>query len=74
MTGADISDVSEFQRTLSSQIALYGADLDGLRLGGGDPDEISALEMIVEELHRLRLEDLAEIARAALWRADPAPL
>lgn len=72
MDGADISDVSEFQRTVSRQIALYEADLAGLRRSNGELEEISAFEMIVAELRRLQLEDLAEIARAAVWRAGPA--
>lgn len=73
MDGADISVQSQFQQTVSSQIALYEADLEGLRLGGGDPDEISTFELIVGELRRLQVEDLAEVARAAGWRTDPAP-
>ena len=73
MDGADIGGGSQFQQTVTSQIALYEADLEGLRLNGGEPDEISAFEMIVGELRRLQLEDLAEVARAALWRAGPAP-
>ncbi len=55
---------SEFQRTLTRQIALYEADLEGLRLNGGDPDEITTFEVIVAELHRLQHEDLAELAVA----------
>jgi hypothetical protein len=72
MEGAGTTEASEFQQTLSLQIALYEADLEGLRVSGGDPDEISAFELIVGELRRLQVEDLAEIARAALWRAGPA--
>ena len=66
MDGAENS--SEFQRTLSLQISLYEADLTGLRLSGAHPDEISTFESIVGELRRLQLEDLAELARAAVWR------
>ena len=72
MGGADISVQSQFQQTVSSQIALYEADLEGLRLSGGDPDEISAFEVIVGELRRLQVEDLAEIARATMWRTGAA--
>lgn len=71
MDGADNS--SEFQRTLSLQIALYEADLTGLRLGGAHPDEISTFESIVAELRRLQLEDLDELARAAVWRGAEVP-
>lgn len=56
------SEASEFQRTLTRQIALYEADLAGLRLDGGDPDEITTFEVIVAELRRLQREDLAELA------------
>jgi hypothetical protein len=56
------SAASEFQRTLTRQIALYEADLEGLRLNGGDFDEITRFEVIVAELRRLQLEDLAELA------------
>ena len=73
MGGADSSAESQFQQTVSSQIALYEADLEGLRVGGGDPDEISAFELIVGELRRLQVEDLAEIARAAMWRTERRP-
>ena len=73
MDGADVDDASEFQRTLSLQIGLYEADLEELRSTGGEPDEITTFETIVGELRRLQLEDLAELARAAVWRSDPDP-
>jgi hypothetical protein len=73
MDAVDVTQASEFQRTLSRQIALYEADLDGLRTTGGEPDEITTFEMIVGELRRLQVEDLAELARAALWRGGPSP-
>lgn len=73
MAGADVDAVSEFQRTLTSQIALYERDLESLRFAGGEPEEISTFERIVGELRRLQLEDLTEIARAGARRADPAP-
>ena len=60
MDGDDATQVSEFQRTVSLQIDLYQADLDGLRSTGGELGEISTFEMIVGELRRLQLEDLAE--------------
>ncbi len=72
MDAAHTTEASEFQRTLSLQIALYEADLEALRVDGGDPDDISAFEVIVRELRRLQVEDLAEIAEARLWRAGPA--
>lgn len=72
MDDVDVSEPSEFQQTLSRQIASYEADLTGLRLSGAAPDEISTFESIVEELRRLQLEDLAELACAALWRGTPA--
>ena len=62
MDGAGTTEESEFQQTLSRQIALYEADLEGLRGGDGGPDEISAFELIVGELRRLQLEDLAELS------------
>lgn len=62
------SEASEFQQTLNQQIALYEADLDGLRSTGGAPEEITTFETIVGELRRLQHEDLAELARAATWR------
>lgn len=61
------SEASEFQRTLNQQISLYEADLEGLRLNGGEPDEITTFEMIVAELRRLQVEDLAELARGMRW-------
>ena len=72
MGDATSNEASEFQRTLARQIALYEADLDGLRTTGGEPDEITTFEMIVGELRRLQLEDLAELARAAVWRGGTA--
>ena len=72
MDATDHIETSEFQRTVSHQIALYEADLDGLRHEGGAPDEISAFELIVGELRRLQREDLIEIARATLWRTGAA--
>ncbi len=72
MDAVDATQASEFQRTLSLQIALYEADLDGLRSTGGEPDEITTFETIVGELRRLQLEDLAELARAAVWQGGPS--
>lgn len=61
MDGTGTTEASEFQQTLSRQIALYEADLEGLRVRDGAPDEISAVELIVGELRRLQLEDLEEL-------------
>lgn len=72
MIGARSSEPSEFQRTVSLQIALYEADLETLRLEGADPEEVSAFEVIVGELHRLQLEDLADLAQAEVWHAASA--
>lgn len=72
MNDATPSEVSEFQQTVSRQIAVYESDLVALRHDGAAPDEIAAFEVIVGELHRLQLEDLADIAQAEIWHAASA--
>ena len=72
MDGTDDGGTSEFQRALALQIDSYETQLDGLRRDGGEPVDISTFEVVVAELRRLQLEDLAELARIALRRAGPA--